>query len=129
MGSGFDNNVVVLGGVSDNEENVLKSTEIYRADVNNWEIGPDFPTTIYGVAMVQYDSDTILALGGATELAGQAAPQIYSLTKSNMAEWVKIGRTTLARYANVALSVPRQNLPGCKKMSHDHEVLDEMIDL
>lgn len=108
LGSGFDQDIIVVGGASNTDENVLKSTEIYKSDVNNWEIGPDFPTGgIYGVAIVQYSSDTILAVGGAASWGGDSNPVIYSLSKSNMAEWVPFGPALVGRYAHIALSVPR----------------------
>lgn len=107
LGSGFDQDIVVVGGLSNTDGNVLKSTEIFKSDVNNWEIGPDFPTGgIYGLAIVQYSSDTILAVGGATVFGGESNSVIYSLSKSNMALWTQVGVAMAGRHAHIAIPLP-----------------------
>ena len=65
LGAKYSNDIVVLGGLSNiqDEDSVLDSTEIYDSAQKSWRSGPSFPTPIYGTAIVQYNSDTILAIG------------------------------------------------------------------
>ena len=59
---------------------VLASTEIFRDDV--WVSGPDFPMPIYAANVEQYDSDTIIVIGGASQIGGITSNKIYSFSRS-----------------------------------------------
>ena len=114
LGARYANDIVVLGGLSNTDNSlVLASTEIYDSAQNAWKFGPDFPTPIYGTVVVQYNSDTILASGGAQSLGGGASNEIYGLTKSNMASWELIGMTIESRYAHISLLIPRTFFDSC----------------
>ena len=54
--STYPNDLIAIGGVSTfNNGIILDSTEIYRD--GSWVVGPNFPTSIYGATVVQYNSD------------------------------------------------------------------------
>ena len=102
----FPNDLIVLGGVSNDEDPLLlASTEIYQNGV--WMPGPDFSTPIYGTTIVQYSSDTIIVVGGATSFGGMPSNKIYSLSKSSMSEFVFLGVTMQSRFAHVSILVPK----------------------
>ena len=102
----FPNDLIVIGGVSNYADpSVLASTEIYQNGV--WMPGPDFSTPIYGTTIVQYSSDTIIVVGGATSLGGMVSNKIYSLSKSSLSEFVFLGVTIQSRFAHVSILVPK----------------------
>lgn len=108
LGSEYAHDIVVLGGLTDLSDSslALNSAEIYRSDLGQWTAGPDFPTSIFGMAMVQYSSDVIIAIGGNANGEG-ASSSIYSLSKSDLSSWRLLGGTApLVRQAHVAVVVP-----------------------
>ena len=112
---------IVLGGLSNTDDSlVLASTEIYDSAQNAWKFGPDFPTPIYGTVVVQYNSDTILASGGAQSFGGGASNGIYGLSKSNLGSWEFIGMTTESRYAHISLLIPKTFFDSCNSTTIEH---------
>ena len=108
LDSTYPNDLIVLGGLSTTEdtEGVLASAEIYRSEGVTWADGPTFPTPIYGSTVVQYNSDTIIVVGGAMEYAGLPSDRIYSFSRSTQSEFVYLGETIQSRFAHVAILVP-----------------------
>ena len=109
-GSEYPYDIVVLGGKSTIDNEILATTEIYKSDLGKWEMGPDFFSPIYGSILVNFDSDTILSIGGATEEGGENTALIGSLSKANLAEWTRFGYTQLSRSAHVAFIVPKASV-------------------
>ena len=121
LGARYANDIVVLGGLSNTDDSlVLASTEIYDSAQNAWKFGPDFPTPIYGTVVVQYNSDTILASGGAQSFGGGASNGIYGLSKSNLGSWELIGMTTESRYAHISLLIPKTFFDSCNSTTIEH---------
>ena len=126
-GDVFEYNLVVLGGVSNAQsQTVLKSTEIFDANTLTWITGPDFPTAIHGMSMAQYSSDTILCIGGSSVFGGNASNKVYSLSKTNMAQWVFLGGLSGSRFAQISLLVPKSFL-HCRGDPNEDEIPQTLI--
>ena len=115
LDSTYPNDLIVLGGLSTTEDtsDVLASVEIYRSEGSAWVDGPTFPTPIYGSTVVQYNSDTIIVVGGAMEYAGLPSDRIYSFSRSTQSEFVYLGETIQSRFAHVSILVPK-NFVYCR---------------
>ena len=126
-GSEYPNDIVVLGGKSSIDNEILYTTEIYKSDLGKWEMGPDYPSPIYGSILVNYDSDTILAIGGSTVEGGENVRAIKALAKTKLDVWDYFGDTKLARSAHVAFIIPRETVL-CEGDEFDDEfLLDEEL--
>ena len=132
-GSEYPNDIVVLGGKSSIDNEILFTTEIYKSDLGKWEIGPDYPSPIYGSILVNYDSDTILSIGGSTVEGGGYVRQIKALAKTKLNMWDYFGDTRLARSAHVAFIVPQETVLCEGDVGHfydeflpDEELIEEM---
>lgn len=132
-GSRYPNNIVVVGGLASSDSSLaLNSVEIFQTDLGTWTNGPDFPGTIFGMAMVQYSSDDIIAIGG--NVNGRASSGIYSLSKSDLSAWRHLGDTAQARYAQVAVLVPRHTfsclgdpmIEDFDPMMRDEELIEDL---
>ena len=115
LDSTYPNDLIVLGGLSTTEDtsDVLASAEIYRSEESAWVDGPTFPTPIYGSTVVQYNSDTIIVVGGAMEYGGLPSDRIYSFSRSTQSEFVYLGETIQSRFAHVSILVP-ENFVYCR---------------
>ena len=106
-GAEYPYDIVVVGGKSSIDNKILASTEIYKSDLGKWESGPDYKYTIYGSILVNFDSDTIFAIGGSTTEGGGNIGAIYSLSKTNLAEWNFVDSLYFARSAHVAFPIAK----------------------
>ena len=111
--STYPNDLIVLGGIDKDTSDILASAEIYRSEGSAWVNGPTFPTPIYGSTVVQYNSDTIIVVGGAMEYAGNPSSVIYSFSRSTQSEFVYLGETIQSRFAHVSILVPK-NFVYCR---------------
>ena len=134
LDSTYPNDLIVLGGLSTTEDNsnVLASAEIYRSEGSTWADGPTFPTPIYGSTVVQYNSDTIIVVGGAMEYAGLPSDRIYSFSRSTQSEFVYLGETIQSRFAHVSILVPK-NFVNCMEdvslMGPNEEAISDELEL
>ena len=134
LDSTYPNDLIVLGGLSTTEDNsnVLASAEIYRSEGATWVDGPTFPTPIYGSTVVQYNSDTIIVVGGAMEYAGLPSDRIYSFSRSTQSEFVYLGETIQSRFAHVSILVPK-NFVNCMEdvslMGPNEEAISDELEL
>lgn len=106
------------------DDRVTSSTEIYKTESDSWSVGPDYHLPVYGVSVVQYTSDTILAVGGANVYGGPGSSEIYCLSKTNLVRWQSLGYTSEPRYAHVAVLIPKDFAP-CQMDSDEDEDQEE----
>ena len=130
--STYPNDLIVLGGIDKDTSDILASAEIYRSEGSAWVNGPTFPTPIYGSTVVQYNSDTIIVVGGAMEYAGNPSSAIYSFSRSTQSEFVYLGETIQSRFAHVSILVPK-NFVNCMEdvslMGPNEEAISDELEL
>ena len=126
-GAEYPFDIVVVGGKSSINNEILASTEIYKSDLGKWESGPDYLNTIYGIALVNYDSDTIFAFGGSTTEGGGNIGAISVLSKTNLAQWEMVDNLYYPRSAHVAFAIPESAVTceGDERMVFDNEMLED----
>ena len=87
---------------------------------------------IYGSTVVQYNSDTIIVVGGAMEYAGLPSDRIYSFSRSTQSEFVYLGETIQSRFAHVSILVPK-NFVNCMEdvslMGPNEEAISDELEL
>ena len=133
-GAEYPYDIVVVGGKSSINNEILASTEIYKSDLGKWESGPDYLNSNYGLTLVNYDSDSIFAFGGSTTEGGGNTFAISVLSKSNLAQWERVDNMYYTRSAHVAFAIPKtavacegdENLVFEDEMLADEELIEEL---
>ena len=104
---------MLVSGGRDENNNDLKTTEIYDISSESWGDGPNLPTTIYESSIVSSSLTSTYAayiLGGMSE--GQLSSSIYAITK-DLRSWRNIGSFTMNRHLAVILRLPEKITKEC----------------
>jgi hypothetical protein len=109
VGAMYSSDIIVAGGMNSQAERMaLDTVEVFNSAMGQWEEGPALPKPLFGLVVVQYSSDIILAIGGGNNDQNENLNLIYSLSKTDLSGWKVFGHQGFSpRFAHVAFVVPK----------------------